>query len=211
MHFRCVHYRLFQFIGILCCHALTVMDCFGVKELSAWYIRQRWHKDYKRLHVLETIVNYFGISTSTVDDRYNVVSVRCARIADLGSTSKKKFKRALVVLRQLQEDLVGTDNEEECEEPNKVDLNAALLDTVQVKRKGRRRHSRIKSSREGGRKSSQTTKAGNKKSQLQKASQRKQLSQLKQASRARRTHLNATQTKLSQLRITNANRRASRS
>lgn len=39
--------KKFEFVGILCCHVLRVLDCRNVKDLAPQYFLKRWRKDAK--------------------------------------------------------------------------------------------------------------------------------------------------------------------
>lgn len=47
---RC-SYKKFEFLGILCCHALKILDVNNIKEIPKQYILQRWTIDAKSLHI----------------------------------------------------------------------------------------------------------------------------------------------------------------
>ncbi|XP_073005076.1 protein FAR1-RELATED SEQUENCE 12-like isoform X1 [Typha latifolia] len=39
--------KMFDFVGVQCCHVLKVLDCRNIKELPQHYILKRWRKDAK--------------------------------------------------------------------------------------------------------------------------------------------------------------------
>ncbi|KAF2910396.1 hypothetical protein DAI22_11g097066 [Oryza sativa Japonica Group] len=43
--------KKFEFLGILCCHALKILDVNNIKEIPKQYILQRWTIDAKSLHI----------------------------------------------------------------------------------------------------------------------------------------------------------------
>ncbi|KAI4331194.1 hypothetical protein MLD38_029404 [Melastoma candidum] len=52
MEVRCIC-NCMNFKGYLCCHALSVLNNNGVKEIPSFYILSRWRKDVPRSHVLD--------------------------------------------------------------------------------------------------------------------------------------------------------------
>jgi hypothetical protein len=139
--------RCFEFQGFLCNHALCVLDEFDISNIPMHYILPRWRKDFKRLHAQDSVMTFFGEYASSSADRYEAIGMLCNKIAEFGSTSDKKFKKAIISIRRLQDELMGTDDEDEHGFKDDVP-DAKVKDPAHVKRKGRPRSNRMQSSLE---------------------------------------------------------------
>lgn len=119
-----------------------------MESLPDNYILDRWRKDYKRIHVLESSRSDFAGTASmacTWDERYDLISLRCSKLAELCCTSDKKYNRALEVIRRLQEELAQTDDEVEGDDPTGASPNGSVLkDPCHVNRVGRPRTRRMR-------------------------------------------------------------------
>ncbi|EEC67967.1 hypothetical protein OsI_35721 [Oryza sativa Indica Group] len=50
--------KKFEFLGILCCHALKILDVNNIKEIPKQYILQRWTIDAKSLHIKSNCITH---------------------------------------------------------------------------------------------------------------------------------------------------------
>ncbi|XP_059638968.1 protein FAR1-RELATED SEQUENCE 5-like [Cornus florida] len=98
----------FTFIGILCVHALKVLDKKNIKRIQSQYIMKRWTRDAKA----RTITNYHGIAASdsptvSVGKRYSHLCRNFREISSLASEHEKLYayanEHALVLLNGLEE------------------------------------------------------------------------------------------------------------
>ena len=75
--------RKFEMIGILCSHALKVLDTMNIKQISDQYIIKRWRRDVRNVHGQNSFV------TQNVEDPKLVTSSRyrqlCPRMVKLAS------------------------------------------------------------------------------------------------------------------------------
>jgi len=44
-------YKKYEFVGILCCHALKILDINNIKKIPEHYILNRWTIDAKVVHI----------------------------------------------------------------------------------------------------------------------------------------------------------------
>ncbi|XP_068660353.1 protein FAR1-RELATED SEQUENCE 6-like [Aristolochia californica] len=93
--------RSFEFRGILCRHALSVLNFQEVDCIPPQYILPRWRKDLKRKHAL------FSSSLDVILDnemeRYKNLYGHCIELAEIGATSKVVYKVVLNELSALKE------------------------------------------------------------------------------------------------------------
>nr|GEX02597.1 protein FAR1-related sequence 5-like [Tanacetum cinerariifolium] len=101
---RCIC-RLFEFRGMLCRHALTVLINENIYLVPNKYILRRWRKDVKRRHT-KVKVNYSDWVVLDVGRRYDKMCTAFSEVADLASELDEKC--SLVLHRKLQDaDLIG--------------------------------------------------------------------------------------------------------
>ncbi|KAK9101527.1 hypothetical protein Scep_024957 [Stephania cephalantha] len=99
--------RLFEFRGILCRHAISVLDYNDVLELPPQYVVARWRKDFKRLHAV-SIANEAGEFERGPIERYDDIYMQCNKIAELGSVSQETFKQAMSGIKELEQRLLSS-------------------------------------------------------------------------------------------------------
>ncbi|KAK9121031.1 hypothetical protein Syun_018648 [Stephania yunnanensis] len=103
--------RSFEFRGILCCHAMAVLDFNDVPQLPSQYISHRWRKDFKHLCSQErSSMDFGGLSSCGPTECHDYIYMFCHRIAELGSRSERHYKKALSGLKTLEEDLLAGDD-----------------------------------------------------------------------------------------------------
>ncbi|KAK1267640.1 Protein FAR1-RELATED SEQUENCE 12 [Acorus gramineus] len=85
--------RSFDFQGILCRHALCILQSEFVMELQDRYIMSRWSKDFKRIHSM-TATNNIGIIVNIpmgYDHLYNL-GLRCVQqIVEMASSFPNSY------------------------------------------------------------------------------------------------------------------------
>ncbi|XP_071733799.1 uncharacterized protein [Rutidosis leptorrhynchoides] len=149
---RCIC-RLFEFRGMLCRHALTVLTKENVFFVPTKNIIQRWRKDVKRRHT-KVKVNYSDWVVSDVGRRYDKMCHAFSEVADLASELDAKCSLVLHRVNELKSEII-------CE---KISISSSLMCTPQVgssnndsvnirnppsvHRKGRPRSKRLKSTYE---------------------------------------------------------------
>ncbi|XP_059630857.1 protein FAR1-RELATED SEQUENCE 5-like [Cornus florida] len=98
----------FTFIGILCAHALKVLDKKNIKRIPPQYIMKRWTRDAKA----RTISNYHGIEANvcpkkSAGKRYSHLCRNFREISSLASEHELLYayanERALLLLNDLEE------------------------------------------------------------------------------------------------------------
>ncbi|XP_031475738.1 protein FAR1-RELATED SEQUENCE 5-like isoform X2 [Nymphaea colorata] len=83
----------FDFIGILCCHALKVLDHMKIKHIPQHYILKRWTKDAKcGVIIAQFAPQTYGIVKSIMSTRYNLISHSLIKIATRASESEEAYK-----------------------------------------------------------------------------------------------------------------------
>lgn len=94
----------FQFRGILCRHALSVLKLQQVYDIPARYIIDRWRKDFKQLNFMSRKVKD-GLNNNTME-RYDNLSMRCLNLVDIGVMSDEKYQLALKLIREVEKSLL---------------------------------------------------------------------------------------------------------
>lgn len=100
----------FQFRGILCRHALSVLKLQQVHEIPVKYVLDRWKKDYKRLHVASCSSN--DVIANTRADRYDYLTKRCLQLVEVGVVSDK-YRLALNLIREAEKFLLSDNTYED--------------------------------------------------------------------------------------------------
>ncbi|GKD32357.1 FAR1-related sequence 5-like protein, partial [Tanacetum coccineum] len=90
---RCIC-RLFEFRGMLCRHALTVLINEIIYLVPNKYILRRWRKDVKRRHT-KVKVSYNNWVVSDVGRRYDKMCNAFSEVADLASELDEKCSLVL--------------------------------------------------------------------------------------------------------------------
>ncbi|KAK8942651.1 Protein FAR1-RELATED SEQUENCE 6 [Platanthera zijinensis] len=94
----------FQFRGILCRHALSVLKLQQVYDIPAQYIVDRWRKDFKQLNVMSRKSKESMNNNSM--ERYDNLSMRCLSLVDIGVMSDEKYQLALKLIREVEKSLL---------------------------------------------------------------------------------------------------------
>uniref|UniRef100_A0A2N9FDM7 SWIM-type domain-containing protein n=1 Tax=Fagus sylvatica TaxID=28930 RepID=A0A2N9FDM7_FAGSY len=146
--------RMFEFRGILCRHALFVLSQERVTVLPDRYILDRWRKDIKRKHTY--------VSTCTDDVQHNPVLERYEKlhrlavgVLEIGAESVENFNVLEKLLIDLKDNFSRScDKQPSSQRKNSVGAAPDVVRTevvrspMVVKRKGRPRMKRLKSSME---------------------------------------------------------------
>uniref|UniRef100_A0A2N9IBT1 Protein FAR1-RELATED SEQUENCE n=1 Tax=Fagus sylvatica TaxID=28930 RepID=A0A2N9IBT1_FAGSY len=146
--------RMFEFRGILCRHALFVLSQQRVTILPDRYILDRWRKDIKRKHTY--------VSTCTDDVQHNPVLERYEKlhrlavgVLEIGAESVENFNVLEKLLIDLKDNFSRScDKQPSSQRKNSVGAAPDVVRTevvrspMVVKRKGRPRMKRLKSSME---------------------------------------------------------------
>ncbi|RRT42802.1 hypothetical protein B296_00041984 [Ensete ventricosum] len=94
----------FQFTGILCRHALSVLSSQQVYEVPSQYILNRWRKDFKLLYALEcSSKDVYG---NKHIEQYDSLSKHCLRLVEIGMVSDEKYQLALKLVREVERSLL---------------------------------------------------------------------------------------------------------
>ncbi|KAI9107445.1 hypothetical protein K1719_021482 [Acacia pycnantha] len=84
---------LFNFKGILCRHALSVLNQNGIEEIPPQYILSRWRKDVKRSYVIDHKSS--GIDIDNPIHRYDHLYRRIVQVVEEGGKSHGRFRTAM--------------------------------------------------------------------------------------------------------------------
>nr|CAD1842989.1 unnamed protein product [Ananas comosus var. bracteatus] len=95
----------FQMRGILCRHALSVLNFVEVYEIPPQYILERWRKDYKHIRVLPSSND--GVANGPLE-RYDDIYKNCLKLAQLGAISDDSYDVAMKVLSEAMEELISS-------------------------------------------------------------------------------------------------------
>ncbi|XP_008786607.2 protein FAR1-RELATED SEQUENCE 6-like [Phoenix dactylifera] len=112
----------FQFRGILCRHALSVLHFRGVAELSSNYILQRWRKDFKQMHSLNCFPNQVVVDGTM--ECHEIFRNRCLKLAEIGMMLDEKHEFAAKVVNEAIQKLLSDDSTCEDTQPETLSLEA---------------------------------------------------------------------------------------
>ena len=101
---RCIC-RLFEFRGMLCRHALTVLTNENIYLVPNKYILRRWRKDVKRRHT-KAKVSYSNWVVSDVGRRYDKMCNAFSEVADLASELDEKCTLVLDRVNELKSEIL---------------------------------------------------------------------------------------------------------
>ncbi|KAK4268082.1 hypothetical protein QN277_024786 [Acacia crassicarpa] len=119
----CCSCHLFEYTGILCRHAMLIMQVSGLTNIPSHYILKRWTRNAK--------VNHFvGIDTNRrLTDRvqrFNDICRRAIRLSEIGSLSPDTYQVAFQALEEVYKQCVTVNNSvKSISEPNNSVLNRA--------------------------------------------------------------------------------------
>ncbi|CAL1394878.1 unnamed protein product [Linum trigynum] len=113
--------KKFECVGILCAHALKVLDKKNIKQIPKRYILKRWTKDAKDGD-LRSSVRVQGSSEKLIGKRYCNLHYNFREISTLAAENNTMYEHASAVFSNLLKDLqgmrkcsnVGTSHEELC-------------------------------------------------------------------------------------------------
>ncbi|KAG9444363.1 hypothetical protein H6P81_015703 [Aristolochia fimbriata] len=118
--------RSFEFRGILCRHALSVLNFQEVDTIPPQYILPRWRKDLKRKRAL------FSSSLDVIVDnemeRYKNLYGNCIELAEIGATSKLAYEVVLNGVSELREKVLKDPSICQTSLPNLDSLLAQAVD-----------------------------------------------------------------------------------
>ncbi|XP_059669005.1 protein FAR-RED IMPAIRED RESPONSE 1-like [Cornus florida] len=105
---RCLCH-LFEFRGILCRHAISVIMQEKVYEVPSHYILERWRKDIKRGYTFVK-KNYDDFSNSEQRQRNNILRPLLYELQELGVESDEKCEFLLKQLKETKKKLLSFDS-----------------------------------------------------------------------------------------------------
>ncbi|GJY45792.1 FAR1-related sequence 5-like protein [Tanacetum coccineum] len=109
---RCIC-RLFEFRGMLCRHALTVLINENIYLVPNKYILRRWRKDVKRRHT-KVKVSYSNWVVSDVGRRYDKMCNAFSEVADLASELDEKCSLVLDRVNELKSEVLAGKTSSSC-------------------------------------------------------------------------------------------------
>jgi len=92
---------LFQFSGIVCRHALSVLKWQQVYDIPPCYVLKA---DFKQLHYPDNPPK--DLATSNHVERYDYISLQFLRLVEIGMTSDEKYRHAVRLLKDMKETLL---------------------------------------------------------------------------------------------------------
>lgn len=100
--------RLFQFKGILCRHALTVLRQELVLMIPPKYIIHRWCKDCKRSCAsISQAVSLINQELGSYDDLYKLGHQYFAEVVEFGSLNSESKDYALSIMREIRDKVIS--------------------------------------------------------------------------------------------------------
>ncbi|XP_028766370.1 protein FAR1-RELATED SEQUENCE 6-like [Neltuma alba] len=90
---------LFNFKGILCRHALSILNQNGIEEIPPQYILSRWRKDLKRSYVIDH--KSCGIDINNPVHRYDHLYRRIVQVVEEGTKSHERFRTAVQAFNEI--------------------------------------------------------------------------------------------------------------
>lgn len=123
--------RLFEFRGILCRHAILVLQKKKIYIAPEKYILRRWRKDVKRSHT-NVKVPYFDWTQNPENERFDRMCNAFFKTADSACKKENKTQRVMRIIKWLDEDLGKETGADENSLPTPVvaEENQALSPTV---------------------------------------------------------------------------------
>ncbi|KAL9463985.1 hypothetical protein AB3S75_001729 [Citrus x aurantiifolia] len=94
----------FQFRGILCRHALSVLIRHGIEILPEMYILSRWRKDVKRCYS-KVKVSYGMQNLSIQQERYDKMCTAFTEVANIAADDESSYKFVLDWINKTMKDL----------------------------------------------------------------------------------------------------------
>ena len=94
----------FQFRGILCRHALSVLIRHGIEILPEMYILSRWRKDVKRCYS-KVKVSYGMQNLSIQQERYDKMCTDFSEVANIAADDESSYKFVLDWINKTMKDL----------------------------------------------------------------------------------------------------------
>ncbi|CAN6286205.1 unnamed protein product [Urochloa humidicola] len=95
---------LFQFSGIICRHALSVLKWQQVYDILPCYVLSRWRSDFKLLHYSDNPSK--DLATSNHVERYDYISLQFLRLVEIGMSSDEKYRHAVRLIKGIKEALL---------------------------------------------------------------------------------------------------------
>ncbi|XP_072952937.1 protein FAR1-RELATED SEQUENCE 6-like [Typha angustifolia] len=92
---RCICHS-FEYRGILCRHALSVICSQNIVEIPSKYILERWRKDYKRMHALSIFPDDIMVDGQL--ERHENFYRCCLKLSEIGLMSEEKYEFAVKVV-----------------------------------------------------------------------------------------------------------------
>ncbi|XP_022844850.1 protein FAR1-RELATED SEQUENCE 5-like [Olea europaea var. sylvestris] len=83
--------HLFEFRGIVCRHAITVLDRNDLTRMPEKYILRRWRRDVGRAHT-RVAVNYAGLVSTPEQLRYDDMCQAFSEVADLAANDEGRAR-----------------------------------------------------------------------------------------------------------------------
>ncbi|CAN0872071.1 Protein FAR-RED IMPAIRED RESPONSE 1 [Linum grandiflorum] len=96
--------KKFDFVGILCAHALKVLDKKNIKQIPEQYILKRWTK-YAKDGDIRTSIQVSGSSKELIGKRYFNLNYNFREIATLAAEDDIMYEQACEVFSKLLKDL----------------------------------------------------------------------------------------------------------
>ncbi|CAN0872069.1 Protein FAR1-RELATED SEQUENCE 9 [Linum grandiflorum] len=93
--------KKFDFVGILCAHALKVLDKKNIKQIPEQYILKRWTK-YAKDGDIRTSIQVSGSSKELIGKRYFNLNYNFREIATLAAEDDIMIKRQQIFLNKLK-------------------------------------------------------------------------------------------------------------
>uniref|UniRef100_A0A0A8YLP0 Protein FAR1-RELATED SEQUENCE n=1 Tax=Arundo donax TaxID=35708 RepID=A0A0A8YLP0_ARUDO len=94
----------FQFTGILCRHALSVLKLQEMFEIPKDYVLDRWKRDYKKLYTKAKRSSEMPLGG--IVERSDYLFTRCSELLNLGFVSESRYLVALKLLREAEKSLL---------------------------------------------------------------------------------------------------------
>ncbi|EAY98410.1 hypothetical protein OsI_20324 [Oryza sativa Indica Group] len=96
--------KKFEFAGILCSHALKILDVNNIKSVPQQYILKRWTIDAKVLHISGNS-NMHDDPRIKISDRYSSLCRMFVRIASTAAKSEETYSMSTNCAEKLAEDI----------------------------------------------------------------------------------------------------------
>nr|CAD1827186.1 unnamed protein product [Ananas comosus var. bracteatus] len=114
---------LFEYRGVLCRHALSVICFENIVEIPSKYVLERWRKDYKRMLALSCFPDDVMVDGQL--ERHESFYRCCLKLSEIGLMSDEKYEFGIKVVNEAMQKLLAEDSSFETVQHKNLSCNVA--------------------------------------------------------------------------------------